>query len=204
MPRTPTKDDEGFSFIRNKLVHESKPPSLRTIAKYLGYKSPRSVQMMLDRLSRDGRISYINGKINLVHQADVDSGEQTVAIPLVGTAACGPLSLAEQLVEDHVEVSTKLARPGFEYFILRAKGDSMNRSEIYDGDLVLVRQQPTARDGQIVVALVNDEATIKHFHRDKGLVILKPHSTDPSFKPIILSADLIIQGVVVETLPNPF
>lgn len=204
MGRTPTKDEEGYSFIRNKLVHTGKPPSLRTIAAFLGYKSPRSVQLMLERLRDEGRIYYASGEIKLVHQPEMSESEITRDIPVVGTATAGNLSLAEQVVDDFVKVSTKLAKPGHDYFILRVKGNSMNRSGIMDGDLALVRQQPDARDGEIIVALVDDEATIKHFHRDRGVVILKPNSTDGSFKPIVLSDQFLIQGVVVETIPNPF
>ena len=204
MTRILPKDEEGLSFIRNKIVHAGQTPSLRTIAAFLGYKSPRSVQMMLDRLKKDGRIHYKDGKITLVHLPDAPTGEHTRDVPVVGTAAAGALALAEQVIEDHIPVSTKIAKPGFEYFILRVRGNSMNRSNINNGDLVLVCQQLTAREGQIVVALVNDEATIKYFHRDKGVVVLKPDSTDSSFKPLILSDEFIIQGVVVQTIPNPF
>lgn len=204
MGRTPTKDEEGYSFIRNKLVHTGKSPSLRTIAAFLGYKSPRSVQLMLERLKDEGRINYQSGEIKLVHQPDLSVSERTRDIPVVGTVAAGTLTHAEQVVDEYLKVSTKLAKPGHDYFILRVKGDSMNRSNIRDGDLVLVRQQPDARERDIVVALVDDEATVKYFHRDRGVVILKPDSNDPSFKPIILSDRLMIQGVVVETIPNPF
>lgn len=204
MGRTPTKDEEGYAFIRNKLVHSGKSPSLRTISTFLGFKSPRSAQLLLERLRAEGRILYGGGEIKLVHQPELLISEQTIDVPIVGTAAAGVLTLAEQVVDDHLKVSTKVAKPGYSYFILRVKGDSMNRSNIYNGDLALVRQQSTARNGDIVVALVDDEATIKHFHRDRGVVILKPNSTDGSFKPIILSDQLIIQGVVVETIPNPF
>jgi repressor LexA len=204
MGRTPAKDEEGYSFIRNKLVHTGRPPSLRTIAAFLGYKSPRSVQLMLERLRDEGRIYYAGGEIKLVHQPELSTSEATIDVPIVGTVAAGNLTFAEQVVDDYLKVSTRLAKPGHDYFILRVKGNSMNRSGINDGDLVLVRQQPDARKGEIVVALVDDEATVKYFHRDRGVVILKPDSTDGSFKPIILSDQMIIQGVVVETIPNPF
>jgi repressor LexA len=85
--------------------------------------------------------------------------------------------------------------------LLRARGKSMNKSGIHDGDLVLVRQQSTARKGDKVVALVNDEATIKHFHRGCDVIVLRPNSTQAKCKPIVLSKDFIIQGVVVATLP---
>lgn len=204
MGRIHNRDDEGYTFIRNKIAHSGKSPSLRVIAAFLGYKSPRSVQLMLERLKKNGRIRYSGGEIKLVHSAELGGSESTREIPIVGTVAAGNLTLAEQVVDDYVKISTKIAKPGHDYFILRVKGDSMNRSGINDGDLVLVKQQPTAREGEIIVATVDDEATVKYFHRDRGVVILKPHSTDESFKPIILSEQLIIQGVVIQTLPDPF
>ena len=78
----------------------------------------------------------------------------------------------------------------------------MNRSGISDGALVLVKQQPTASEGDMVVALIDDEATIKHFHRDTEMVLLKPNSADPKHKPIVLTDDFAIQGVVVAVLPG--
>lgn len=204
MGRTLPKDEEGFLYIRNTLRHSGKSPSLRKIAAFLDYKSPRSAQQLLERLRDGGRIHYSGGKIRLVHETEVSGGESTREIPIVGTVAAGNLTLAEQVVDNFVRVSTKLAKPGQDYFILRVKGDSMNRAGIRNGDLVLVRQQPTAREGEIVVATVDDEATVKYFHRDRGVVILRPDSTDESFRPIILSEQLMIQGVVVQTLPDPF
>ena len=78
----------------------------------------------------------------------------------------------------------------------------MNRSGINDGALILVKQQPTAVDGDMVVALIDDEATVKHFHRDTEMVVLKPNSTDHSHKPIVLTDDFAVQGVVVAVLPG--
>lgn len=129
-------------------------------------------------------------------------GEQTIEIPLVGSVACGLPSLAEQTPEALIQVSTKIARPGHSYFLLRAKGTSMNKSGIDDGDLVLVRQQPLAEDGDKVVALVNDDATIKHFHRQRDVIVLKPNSSEARHKPIVLSDQFLVQGVVVATLPS--
>jgi repressor LexA len=199
--RTDKKDLEGFAFIRNRIVHTGVTPSLREIGRAIGYASPRSVQLMLERLQRRGLLSYSKGAIRLSTRAAVAQAEQTVEVPLVGAVACGLPSLAEQDPEAMIEVSTRIARPGHTYFLLRARGTSMNRSGINDGDLVLVRQQPTADDGERVVALINDEAAIKHFHREGNVVVLRPNSTDKSQKPIVLSDEFMIQGVVVATLP---
>src|SRR5206468_2058202 len=104
---------------------------------------------------------------------------RTVDVPLVGSVACGTPLLAVENFEAHVAVSKSLARPGSKYFLLRAKGDSMDRAGIEDGDLVLVRQQSHAENGDGVVALIDDDATIKAFHREKGVVVLRPRSNNP-------------------------
>jgi repressor LexA len=132
---------------------------------------------------------------------DQYSGERTIDIALVGSVACGTPSLAEQVPEAFIAVSTKIARPGHNYFLLRARGTSMNRSGINDGDLALIRCQATAEEGDKIVALINDDATIKHFHRDGDHVILRPHSTDRAHRPIVLDEEFLIQGVVAAVLP---
>lgn len=204
MNRVDKKDLEGYSFIRNQIVHGGVTPSLRRIGEAVGYRSPRSVQLMLERLAKRALLSYKDGKIELSHLNTPEMNEQTIRVPLVGRAACGLPTLAEQDIETYLDISTKIARSGRQYFLLRAQGDSMDKSGILDGDLVLVRRQPTAEEGEIIVALINDSATIKHFHRKKDLVILKPNSSDKTMGPIFLSEEFLIQGVVVQTIPNPF
>lgn len=197
---TEKTDLEGYAMIRNQIMHTGVTPSLRQIAAAVGYASPRSVQLMLKRLEDRGLLSYENGIITLSRKSTA-SLEKTVSIPLVGAVACGLPSLAEQDVEAYIPVSTRIAKPGHKYFLLRARGTSMNKSEISDGDLVLVREQSHASEGDKVVALIDDEATIKHFHQRRGMIVLKPRSTDSSHQPILLSEEFSIQGVVVATLP---
>lgn len=194
------KDLQGYAFIRNSVVHTGVTPSLRQIARVLGYVSPRSVQLMLTRLEKAGLLRYRSGLITLSNR-NATTAEHTVKIPLVGSVACGAPSLAEQDPEAIIEVSTKIARPGSRYFLLRAVGNSMNKSGIKDGDLVLVRQQSTAEEGEKVVALINDSATVKLFHREGEVVVLRPNSTETQHQPIVLSDEFIIQGVVAATLP---
>lgn len=191
---------QGYVYLRNQILNSGVTPSLRAIGTAVGYKSPRSVQLMLNRLKKRGLLSYENGVVRLSSKIPV-IGEQTVEVPLVGSVACGFPSLAEQNPEALIPISTKIARPGHNYFLLRARGTSMNKSGIQDGDFVLVRKQQTAEEGERVVALVNDDATIKHFHRQRDIVVLRPNSTRIKHKPIVLSAEFIIQGVVITTLP---
>ena len=201
MNRTEKNDLKGYAFIRNQIMHTGVTPSLREIGRVVGYSSPRSVQLMLERLKKQDLINYVDGVIKLSPRKTPVMSEQTVNVPLVGSVACGAPTLAEQEAEAVIPVSTRIARPGHTYFLLRAVGSSMNKSGINDGDLILVRQQSSADDGEKVVALINDEATIKHLYHDGGVIVLKPNSTDASHQPIVLSDEFIIQGIVAATLP---
>lgn len=202
MDKTEKRDHEGYAFIRNQIVHFGVTPSLREIGRAVGYSSPRSAQLMLVRLERQGLLRRVDGEIRLSPRQAHTTGESVVDVPLVGAVACGSPTLAEQSPEALIPISTKIAKPGHTYFLLRASGSSMNRAGINSGDLVLVRQQPVAEEGEKVVALINDDATIKRFHREGDVVVLRPDSTDKTHRPIVLSEDFTIQGIVVSTLPS--
>jgi repressor LexA len=109
----------------------------------------------------------------------------TISVPLVGSAPCGAPLLAEKNIETWYPVSTQLVRPGAKYFLLKATGDSMYEVGIADGPLVLVRQQETALSGTVVVALVDDEVTIKELRLSNDAAALVPRSSNKSFKPIL-------------------
>jgi len=199
------QDRKGLTFIRNYLRATGKAPSLRAIGNVVGYNSPRSVQMMLQRLANRGLLKYQDGDISLVDEVS-GATPHTVDVPLVGSAACGLPTLAEQDPQGWVRVSTRIAKPGYTHFLLRAMGTSMNAAAIpiNPGDLVLVRQQAHANSGDIVVALVDNEATIKVFDRKGEHVILRPRSNDEDagHRPIVVTDDLIIQGLVIAALPD--
>jgi repressor LexA len=192
---------QALRFIRNSLIH-SKSPSIRDIQKDLGYSSPRSAALIVEKLIKAGCVKRKNdGRLRLLRDlAETNSYARTVLVPLVGTAACGIPLLADENIETMIPVSTELAKPGHLYFLLRAKGDSMDQAGIADGNLVLVRQQSTADSGRVVVALIDDEATIKEFHRSQNTVVLKPRSSSNRHRPIILTKEFQIQGVVLTTI----
>ncbi len=198
------KQSEAMRFIRNRVVHGGKTPSVREIMTALNYQSPRSAALILDKLVSQGLLKKrADGSIQMVQDLqNTISHARTVNIPLVGNVACGTPILAEENIEGYFPVSTQLAKPGHEYFLLRANGDSMNRAGINDGDLVLVEQQSTADEGDKVVALIDDAATVKKFHIGDGAVVLRPQSNNPQHKPIILTEDFQIQGVVKATIPS--
>jgi repressor LexA len=198
------KELEALRYVSNRLLYGGESPSVRDVAKALGYKSVRSAAVVLLKLAARGLIGRRkDGTLRILQELPIHrSNTYTIGIPLVGSAPCGAPLLAEENIETTVQVSTDLAKKGHRYFLLRAIGDSMNLAGIKDGDLALVRQQETAENGDRVVALIDDEATIKEFHKSGSVIVLKPHSKNKKHKDIIVSRDFRIQGVVVATVPK--
>jgi repressor LexA len=198
------KELEAIRHIQSSLARQGRAPSVREIQHALGYRSPRSASDILERLAQRGIVQRrANGRLQLLKNPEGDrSHARTVDVPLVGTVPCGQPILAEENVETLIPVSTSLARPPHRYFLLRASGDSMTEVGIDDGDLVLVRQQPTAMNGDVVVALIDDEATIKEFHRAPKVIVLRPRSLNRAHRPVVLTVDFQIQGVVVTAIPK--
>ncbi len=191
--------------IRNHLMKFGRTPSVRELMKELGYKSPRSVSLLLEELIQRGIVRKDgNGRLQIIHfefETDYLDSAQTIKIPLLGNVACGNPIFAEENIEAEIPVSTKLINTSDKYFLLKAKGNSMDLSKIHDGDLVLIKQQSYANDGDRVVALIDDEATIKIFQRKDDIILLKPNSTSKVHQPIILTSDFRIQGIVVTVIP---
>ncbi len=195
-----SKELRALKVIQLYLYEFGEMPSVRELMRSLDYKSPRSAQIVIENLLKKGILSKKeNGKFQL-QEFDISENfgtrEQTIKIPLLGNVACGLPIFADENVEAHIPISIKLIRKGYKYFLLRAKGNSMNDAGINDGDLVLIRQQAQANNGDKVVALIDDEATIKEYHHNGKLVVLKPKSKSSKYQPIILTDDFKIQGVV--------
>ena len=163
-------------------------------------------QPSLDDLFRIARILDVDVKDLLQPSKKEVTGKivvgETVKIPLLGDVACGLPILASENIVAEIPVSVDLVKPNQKYFILRATGDSMDEAGIMDGDLVLIRQQQVAENGDRVVALIDDEATIKEYYRKGDMVVLKPKSRSPNHQPIILTSDFRIQGVVEMVIPS--
>lgn len=198
------KEARALKFIRNSLVQRGKSPSVREIQAELGYNSPRSAALILEKLIEHGRVERrVDGRLRLVKDLYEDKTHaRTVLVPLLGSVACGVPLLAEENIEAMIPVSARLAKPSHRHFLLRAKGDSMDQAGINDGDLVLVRQQSVAENGDIVVALIDDAAAIKEFRRTPNAIVLKPKSSSAAHSPMILTRDFQIQGVVVTAIPD--
>ncbi len=191
---------EALKIIRNSLVHQGRIPSVRELMIGLGYKSPRSSAVLIKSLEEkeilrkkpDGSYQIVDFEI----PEDFGSRAQTVKIPLLGSVACGMPIFADENIEAEVSISIEMIKSGYKYFLLRAEGDSMNEAGINDGDLLLIRQQQDAENGDRILALIDDEATVKEYSRSGGMIILKPKSTNKIHQPIILTSDFRIQGVV--------
>ena len=198
------KESEALREIRNSLMRRGRIPSIRELMASLGYRSPRSAAVIYKNLlekgvlrrKKDGGLQFIKSL------GDDTTRAQTVDVPLVGMVSCGAPILAEENIQARIPVSTKLAKPPHRYFLLKAKGDSMNLKGINDGDMVLVRQQPTAQNGDTVVALIDEEATIKEYQVAGETVVLRPRSKNKQHQPIFLTKDFQIQGVVIQSIPK--
>ena len=199
------KQEEFFNILADYIRRERVPPTNRELMKAMGLKSPRSIAQYFEVLEKGGYISRGKGARNIKiikSPYDNDNSSRTVNVPVVGCVPCGAPFLAEENVDKYVAVSDKIAKPPYKYFMLCAVGDSMNKEGINNDDLVLVRQQITANNGDIVVALIDDEATIKKLKLYDSYAALEPRSTNIHHTPIILERDFRIQGVVVGSMPG--
>jgi len=183
----------------NSYVKNRRQPSLDDlfrIAEILGVD-------VIDLLDKDSFIKQEDDGVQSSHNDATEDNvvsAETINIPLLGSISCGTPIFAVENIEAEIPVSVELIKPTNKYFLLRAKGDSMNEKGINDGDLVLVKQQQTAENRDNVVALIDDEATIKEFHHNGDTIVLKPRSTNKKYQPIILTSDFRIQGIVITTI----
>ena len=192
--------------IRNWLVHHGNPPTVEELRSALGVGSTRTVLRYLRALEEDGHIERWPGARGMKLLRDSENrGLETVSVPLLGEVAAGTPILAEENRETWVRLPTAAAPASGRYFLLRVRGDSMNLTnvsgeKIETGDLVLVRQQVTADENAIIVALIDGQATIKRFTRGPGYYVLKPESSNPKHRPILVEDDFQIQGIVTKVI----
>lgn len=182
------REREILDFIREAILRNGSPPTLREIGQAFGIASTNGVRYYLDLLERRGfirRQDRISRGIEVVTGPGIAPALRPVPVPVVGRVAAGAPLLAEENIEDHILLDPALA-PGKGHFALRVKGDSMTGAGILDGDLVLVRPQRDAQPGEIVVALLGDEATVKRLARRRGRYFLDPENE--SYEPIPLEA----------------
>ncbi|MCI9162840.1 MAG: transcriptional repressor LexA [Lachnospiraceae bacterium] len=190
------KQQEILEYIKETILKKGYPPTVREICEAVHLKSTSSVHSHLETLERNGYIRRDPTKPRAMEILDDNfaiTRREMVQVPLVGTVAAGQPILAEENIEDYFPVPAEMM-PNNQTFMLRIKGDSMVNAGIFDGDRVIVEQTSVASNGDIVVALIEDSATVKRFYKEDGHYRLQPEND--AMDPIIVS-DLDILGKVI-------
>ena len=174
------KQTQILEYIRHEILAKGYPPSIREICQAVDLKSTSSVHAQLSSLEAKGYIRRDLTKSRSIEIIDDDfslTKRELVNIPIVGTVSCGQPILAEQNIEDYFPVPPEyIHNTNNQTFMLRIKGDSMINVGIYEKDLVIVEQCSSARNGEIVVALIEDSATVKTFYKENGYIRLQPEN----------------------------
>ena len=190
------KQQEILDFIKQEIISRGYPPAVREICEAVSLKSTSSVHSHLETLEKNGYIRRDPTKPRAIEIVDDQfnlTRRETVNVPIIGTVAAGQPILAAENIENYFPIPSEYM-PNRQSFMLRVKRTSMINIGINDGDLVLVQQQKDAENGDIVVALLDDSATVKTFYREKGHVRLQPEND--SMDPIIVEDQLEILGKV--------
>ncbi len=188
--------------IRAWIRERGYPPTIRELGQRVGIKSLRGVTTHLDAIAKKGFLTRDSRARSIRLEDLVAPFEQALRVPVLGRIRAGTPGVAEEQVEDHVVIDASwLGTSGrshaHEHFALRVRGDSMSGAGILDGDYVVVRRTPAANNGEIVVALLEDEATVKRFFKEGDHFRLQPEH--PTMAPILIPADrpLTLLGTVV-------
>lgn len=192
------KQEQVLDFIKQHLLAKSYPPTVREICEAVGLKSTSSVHAHLETLEKKGYIRRDQEKTRAIEIIDDDFGfnpfsREMVNIPMVGTVAAGVPLLAEQNITEYFPVPADML-PNAETFMLRVKGDSMVNMGIYEGDQLIIKRQNTASNGDVVVALVDDSATVKRFYKENGHYRLQPEND--FMEPIIVNECSVLGKVI--------
>ena len=192
-----TKQMEVLRFIKGELNKKGYPPSVREICGAVSLKSTSTVHGHLERLEKKGYIRRDPSKPRAIEVLDGDnfmpSRKEMVNVPIIGKVAAGVPILAHENIEDYFPVPVDFLG-NQESFMLIVKGDSMINAGILDGDYIIVQKQNTARNGDFVVALINDEATVKTYYKEKDYFRLQPEN--PYLLPIIVKEVNILGKVI--------
>ena len=189
------KQREILEYIKNEILNKGSPPAVREICEAVHLKSTSSVHSHLETLEKNGYIRRDPTKPRAIEITDDMfnlTRREVVNIPIIGSVAAGQPILATENIENYFPIPAEFL-PNQEVFMLRVKGDSMINAGIFDGDKILVRQQPTASDGDMVVALVGDSATVKTYYKEDGHYRLQPEND--TMEPI-LADEVSVLGIV--------
>ena len=192
--------DKILNILNESLRENNGTPSIYEIADAINV-NPSTVSRYINYLVSEGIIERKGKHCNLTTSKFAKTMSNVTAFPIVGDVACGSPILAEENIESYVSISTEFFGPG-EYFILKAKGESMINAGVNDGDLVVIRKQDTANEGQIVVALTDDgEATLKRYFLDKKHKLIRLHPENDALQDMFYK-NIQIQGIAVKVIKD--
>lgn len=180
------KQQEILEYIKDEILHKGYPPAVREICQAVNLKSTSSVHSHLETLEKNGYIRRDPTKPRAIEIMDDTfnlNRREMVNVPILGNVAAGEPLFAEENIENYFPIPAEMV-PNSEVFMLHVRGESMINVGILDGDNVLVQQQNTAKDGEMVVALVEDSATVKTFYKEDGYIRLQPEND--TMEPIIV------------------
>ncbi|QQX80591.1 repressor LexA [Shewanella sp. KX20019] len=200
-PLTP-RQAEILELIKRNISDTGMPPTRAEIAKRLGFKSANAAEEHLKALAKKGCIEIIPGTSRGIKLTQEDTEEADLGLPLIGQVAAGEPILAQEHVEQHYKVDPAMFRPAAD-FLLRVRGDSMKDIGILEGDLLAVHKSQQARNGQVVVARVEDDVTVKRFEKRGNKVFL--HAENEDYSPIevdLANQSLSIEGLAVGVIRN--
>lgn len=178
-----------LDFVMDYVQEEGYPPSIREIGAHFGIGSLRGVTVHLDALARKGYISRSNTprSIKLIHPTIQPQSSRTVMVPLLGSIAAGSPIEAIESAEEQIPVPAEMVRNVRDAFLLRVKGDSMIGDGILPRDLVLIKPQANANNGDLIAAMIDGEATVKRYYSDSKGVQLLP--SNPNYEPILVRSE---------------
>ena len=194
--RITKKQTEILEYIKSRILNKGYPPSVRDICTAVNLKSTSSVHAHLETLEKNGYIRRDPTKPRAIEIIDDNfnlTRREVVNVPLIGQVAAGQPLLAVENITSYFPIPAEFI-PKEEVFMLNVKGESMVNAGIYDGDQIIVKQQSTASNGEIVVALVDDSATVKRFYKENGHIRLQPEND--FMEPIIVDSCEIIGKVI--------
>lgn len=191
-----TKQKEIYNVIKDSILNKGYPPSVREIGELVGLKSTSSVHAHLNTLEKKGYIRKDPTKPRTIEITDDTfnlTRREVVNVPMIGTVAAGMPILASENIIDYFPIPSEFL-PNSDIFMLKVKGESMVNVGIHDGDQIIVSKQNTAKNGDIVVALIEDSATVKTFYKEKNYYRLQPEN---DFMEPILVKEVTILGKVI-------
>ncbi|WP_027949472.1 transcriptional repressor LexA [Haliea salexigens] len=191
MDKLTQRQQQVLDIIRQHIDQTGYPPTRADIARELGFKSANAAEEHLKALARKGAIEIIAGASRGIRLPE------NPGLPIIGRVAAGNPVLAQEHIEDHCAIPADFFRPAADY-LLRVTGDSMQDAGILDGDLLAVHRTAEARNGDIVVARIDDEVTVKRFRRGSSRHLIELQAENPDYAPILV--DLRTQAFAIEGL----